>query len=901
MKRALKITAWTLFGILMTILVAFGIACYILFTPARLTPIVNRIAGNYITCPYEIGPVHLTFFSTFPRVGVRIDGLTVVNPMEGAQNDTVLSAGQVTASVNLRQLLRHNELIVPEAVLEDATVHYYIAKDGKTNLDIFASSTDTVPEEDTTAFALPFKALEVDGLRIKANHISYKDAQSGATYAELNDVLLEARAANWNEMNLHLQTSDLFACLSNESYADHVRFEFESPLRLKLDSMHFGFDKAKIALNEFAMTLDGDIALGDSIDMDLHLATTGAWKIEPLLRILPQAWVESIQQYQPQGDLALQTGVKGVISDTQMPVVTIDRLDANLWNSSVGIQGTVSNIQSDMLIDMQMALDAKIPDFEQFIPDDMTIQGSMKGTVNAQIRMSDLEKGVLTQGQMDLTTNRLTVTMDTTLDAELGVSAISLKGKQILSDKAVYQLTLTTDRLDGQFDDNKAVLDEAHLDVSLVGGKKIKAKLSADNFDGRMGAETTGRTQALKLEAAAKYNKNGENFLLTWNPRVGIHLKDGVFNAPDILPDILYVPSIDFTYSNHAMTIEDSRIELGNSDLNIHGDVQNIGQWFRHEGILEGTLDITSDHCDANQLLAWMSDDNGSEEPEPEDKTEVTNDSVITEPNPFLVPTDVNLALNTHIREVDIFNQNAKNLKGGIYLQEGSLILDEVGFVCRAAKLQLTAMYRSPRKNHLYLGFDYHMIDVDIDELLSMIPNLETMVPMLSSFKGQAEFHLAAETYLKSNYEPKMSTLRGAASLTGKDLVVLDGETFDKISKLLLFSKKTENKIDSLNAEITVYKNEIDVYPLCVQMDNYMVALGGRHNTNMTFNYDINVLRPIYLGVNVSGNIDDLQIKLAKCKFAQDFKPHWYQKVDNQSRELRERIKQSMERNVRIK
>ena len=278
----------------------------------------------------------------------------------------------------------------------------------------------------------------------------------------------------------------------------------------------------------------------------------------------------------------------------------------------------------------------------------------------------------------------------------------------------------------------------------------------------------------------------------------------------------------------------------------------------------------------------------------------MTNDSD-KESGPFLVPTDVNLALNTHMQEVVAFNQIAKDLKGGIYLNDGTLTLDEVGFVCRAAKLQLTAMYRSPRRNHLYLGMDYHMVDVDIDELLTMIPNLEQMVPMLSSFKGAAQFHLAAETYLNSQYKPKMSTLRGAASLTGKDLVVLDGETFSQISKLLMFNKKTENKIDSINAEITVYKNEIDVYPLCVQMDNYMVALGGRHNTDMTFDYDINVLKPIYLGVNVSGNIDNLKIKLAKCKFAQDFRPHWYQKADNQSRELRERIKQSMEKNVRIK
>ena len=270
------------------------------------------------------------------------------------------------------------------------------------------------------------------------------------------------------------------------------------------------------------------------------------------------------------------------------------------------------------------------------------------------------------------------------------------------------------------------------------------------------------------------------------------------------------------------------------------------------------------------------------------------------EAGPFLVPKDVNLALHTHMKEVEIFNQTAKDLKGGIFIKDGILILDEVGFVCRAAKLQLTAMYRTPRRNHLYAGLDYHMIDVDIDELLTMIPNLEEMMPMLRSFKGEAQFHLAAETYLTADYEPKMSTLRGAASLTAKDLVVLDGETFDQIAKLLRFKKKTENKIDSINAELTVYKNEIDVYPLCVQMDNYMVALGGRHNTNMTFDYDINVLSPLYLGVNVSGSMDALKIKLAKCKFAKDFRPRWFDKTDTQSRELRERIKKSMEKNVRI-
>ena len=364
-----------------------------------------------------------------------------------------------------------------------------------------------------------------------------------------------------------------------------------------------------------------------------------------------------------------------------------------------------------------------------------------------------------------------------------------------------------------------------------------------------------------------------------------------MFNYP------IVIPAIDFSYSNRMFVINRSQVHLGSSDFSLSGKVNNIGEWLEGKGILQGDLNFVSDYTDVNELMTMFSAEEGSEEEHVDKSKEET--ATAKQEGPFLVPTDVDLTLNTKIKMADVFTEQVHDLKGKMYVKNGILALEEMGFVCNAAKLQLTAMYRTPRRNHLYLGLDYHMLDVDIDTLIEMIPTLTDMVPMLSSFKGNAEFHLAAETYLNQKYEPKMSTLRGAASLSGKDLVVMDGETFSKISKLLMFNKKTENKVDSISAEVTVYKNEIDVYPFCVQMDNYMVAMGGRHNTNMTFDYDINVLKPIYLGVNVSGSLDNLNIKLAKCKFAKDFRPTWHRKVDTESADLRRRIRQSMQKNVK--
>ena len=334
------------------------------------------------------------------------------------------------------------------------------------------------------------------------------------------------------------------------------------------------------------------------------------------------------------------------------------------------------------------------------------------------------------------------------------------------------------------------------------------------------------------------------------------------------------------------------------------GELRNIGRWMRKKGVLEGEINFVSEATDADELLALLSAKQGSEEEairqEGEEAIRQEGEEISEETEPFMVPKNVNLTLNTQIKKATAFRQTASNLGGKIYIKDGTLVLEEMGFICNAAKLQLTAIYRTPRRNHIYVGFDYHMLDVNIQELVGMIPQIDEMMPMLRSFKGEAEFHLAAETYTNAQYQIKPSTIRGAASIFGKDLVVMDSETFSTISKLLMFNKKTENKVDSISAEMTIYKKEIDVYPFCVSLDNYMVALGGRHNLDMTFNYDVNVLSPIYLGVNVSGNLDDLDIKLAPCKFAKDFKPLFHRKVDNHSAELRSMIRESMRRNVKI-
>lgn len=1045
MKRALKIIAWSLSGIVLTVVAVVCIAIYLIFTPERLTPIARQLADKYVVCDHEIGEVDLTFFSTFPCFGASVKDVVIINPVTGAQSDTVLAVPELVVALDLMNAIK-GDIYIKQCRLKDAQANIYIAADGLTNYNVLAlPESEETPEEDTLSnegWRLNSFGWDED-LIVSARTLTFVDEKDTIS-ASLQNASISVAGLEKDTLIgalLDVKAEHIYASLKGETYANDLNIHLHLPALFN-NVEHVYINGTELQINEFGLSLDGEVGTpclqSGEYNMDLTLHT-GKWDIESLLALVPAQFTQALADLSIAGTIQLEADVKGQYTQTLLPrvqahvrlrdgegaykplpyelkdieldanadlrlnkgeqsAVTLHHLSATTKETSFSAKGQVDDVLGDMLMDVALKLDAHLPDFAYFLPKNMTLQGRTRGTADVRMRLSDLTNMRLEKGRInadltltdihyaqdsmvadlpkthaliqipnkqpskpkvnwariDLTTDKVDFQMATPLTAALKESMIQLEAGNMLSkDPVLYaavgldserpvevemdsmggtidaptlqlyaeyntkdttvmpvmQATLKCDALDGFFKDIKAELGISRLEASLSGGRKdksaprLQAKLNTKALNAKMGEELMAKTGRLNLEAAARYKAGEENILLQWNPRLKVNLKEGELNMPERLPETVKIPSIEFAYSNREMTIQNSRIELGKSDLNLKGNVRQIGKWFRHEAILEGELDVVSDHCDANQLMAWFSADSGSEEKEPvtnspESKAESQEQKAESEP--FLVPTDVDLALKTHVREVEIFNQVAKDLKGGLYVKNGEVILDEMGFVCRAAKMQLTAMYKSPWRDDLYVGFDYHMIDIDIDELLSMIPDLEEMVPMLSSFKGAAQFHLAVETYLNEKYQPKISTLRGAASLTGKDLVVLDGKTFSKISKLLLFKKKTENKIDSINAEITVYKDQIDVYPLCVQMDKYTVAMGGRHRTDMTFDYDINVLSPIYLGVHVGGDLDNLKIKLAKCKYAKDFRPHWYQKADTQSLEMRKIIKESMEKNVRI-
>ena len=148
MRKFWKVLLITALSLVSVLIVTVCVASWLVFTPERLTPIVRKQAEKFFTCQSEIGEVDLTFFSTYPNIGLRVKQFALINPMTDAPSDTLVKVQELLGIVDAAAWRKKKELILVGLELTGGSVNVYSDSLGNTNYDIVAIDTTSRPETD---------------------------------------------------------------------------------------------------------------------------------------------------------------------------------------------------------------------------------------------------------------------------------------------------------------------------------------------------------------------------------------------------------------------------------------------------------------------------------------------------------------------------------------------------------------------------------------------------------------------------------------------------------------------------------------------------------------------------------------------------------------------------------
>ena len=360
-----------------------------------------------------------------------------------------------------------------------------------------------------------------------------------------------------------------------------------------------------------------------------------------------------------------------------------------------------------------------------------------------------------------------------------------------------------------------------------------------------------------------------------WMPKGIVGFNRLRFRTPEFgLP--IRMSKTAVTVDGPKITLKNASVRIGRSNMTATGDMMGVYRAMTKGEKLTAHLSLTSDLIDCNQLINSLSF--------PEDTTEVLTDSVPSEMKLFVIPRNIDFELQTDLKKAIFEKMLFENVHGAVDIKNQAIHLEDLSMRALDADMKAVMVYKAGSPRGGYAGFDFKIRNINIAKLVDFVPALDTIVPMLRSFKGRVMFDVAADARLDSAMNIRIPTLRSAIHIKGDSLVLMDGETFAEISKMLMFKNKKENVFDSISVNVTVHDGNVTVYPFLVEIDRYKAAVGGEQGLDMNFNYHISILKsplPFKAGVNISGNLDKMKFRIGKAKYKDAVTPAAVHRVDS--------------------
>lgn len=984
-RKLIRVSAITVGALLLTGFVVVAFVINYVFTPDKLTPIVLNVANRSLDADLKVESVELTFFSTFPQFGLKVDEgflvSKVLNDSLPQKTDSLLAFKECVLIVNPLDYFLKNKISVYNLSLKNVAVYAYRNKTGKANWEIVKTSSDTLAVEKDTISQNKFDS-EIDIRQVELEHANLIfDDRNTEVYSRIDDVDLRLKLAltkGISSLGVEFENKNILFWQQGELLINKVAASLQTDIEIDRSTALWTLKNTGLTINGIRLDVNGELKrdtvtkmVGVNLKYGLH-----APSMETVMNMIPEAYVKR-GQISAKGEVKVDGTLEGNYGNKQLPAVSlnikINDASARYEGLPYGIDNFTADFESyidlmrrnpsflnlkilhfegahtkiladakveDLLVDplitlhtestVDLALAKTFP-----LQENVTIRGKLDAGLNLKCRLSSLKKQDIGRirlgGRLALKDFELKDTAkdfnflgnadlkfsdSETLQAELDIREIILNSRKFVSEidrmkaKVVstnpqdttkivtLQCELEMNKLRANIGDSLKIYSGKTAGTGELAPKEQNSAMPMISFSMRTDSLFFNANETkLALGVAgikAKLEKKNDSL---WIPRGIVGFDRLLVHTPEFgLP--LRVRKTAVTVDGPKITLRNASLKIGHSDMVATGEVMGLYRAMTKNETLKARLAISSEMIDCNQLINSfsLSEDSVS--------VAVTDTVSPTEMKLFVLPGNLDFELQTDLKKVVFGKVEFEDVCGKVDLKNRTLYLRNLEMRALDADMKAVMVYRADSVRGGYTGFDFKIRDINIAKLVDFIPSMDTIVPMLRSFEGRVQFDVAAEARLDSNMNIRIPTLRSAMYIKGDSLVLMDGETFAEISKMLMFKNKKKNVFDSISVNVVVNDGSVLVYPFQVSIDRYKAAIGGEQGLDMNFKYHISILKsplPFKAGVNISGNLDKMKIRVGKAKYKDDVTPAAIHKVDSTRMDLGRRIVERFHRIVGVR
>ena len=378
-------------------------------------------------------------------------------------------------------------------------------------------------------------------------------------------------------------------------------------------------------------------------------------------------------------------------------------------------------------------------------------------------------------------------------------------------------------------------------------------------------------------ETVAKYMKE-------WDVKGNLSIADGQLMTPAF--------PLENGIRNAAGSFDNDRIDLGNvtitsgaSDISGKATLTGLRRALTGgKGFFRLKAKLTSKNIDVNEILrAYAFSRTYRPDAAQEQKNENTSDAAYqaeiarTElPDSaggslIVLPANLDAEIGLEASRIRYDSLNVTWAASDIALRQRCLQVTNTVATSNMGDIYFEGFYSTRTKKDLRAGFDLNLVDITAEKVITLMPAVDTIIPMLKSFGGLLDCEMAVTSAIDEGMNLVLPSIDGIMRISGKNLSLKDSEQFTKIAKYLLFKNKAGAYVDKMSVNGMLRDNTLEVFPFVLDIDRYTFAASGIQHFDESFQYHISVIKspiPFRFGLNISGDsFDKLKFRPARAKY----------------------------------
>ncbi len=880
-KKILKIG-----GIVLLVLLVLAFTLPLMFK-GKILNIAKKEINGAVNARVDFMDVNISFFRSFPRLAVGLEGLEVVGVDEFSQ-DTLLSAKRIDIALNLFGLLGE-QIEVHGITIDGPRIHAIVTKEGKANWDIAKSDEEVVEEEQATEFNLSLKKY-----RIRDAYIRYDDRQGD----------MSALIEGLNHSGSGDFTADLFT-LVTQTEARAISFTYtgipylvSAKASLKADievdnpNSRYSFKTDDVALNDLQLATQGyfqfvnDTTYG--MDISFNAPST---EFKTLLSLIPAIYKTDFDKIKTSGKAVFNGFVKGEYNAVKMPAFQINLNVEDGFFQYPDLPQPVKNIAIVLKVDNpDGVLDNTVVDiskghvefgndpfdFRLLLKKPETVQdidASIKGKLNlAQVtEFVKLEGNTQLSGMIDADASAKghlqVITQQKpgpfSANGYVHINNLHYSSADLPVPVKNGNIQIRFDNPDGVADHTVIHIPQGHVELGsdpLDFNVRITNPATVLHFDGAVkgrfnlanvaqftalepGTSLKGQLDAnvaFKGNKAAIDKEQYDKINLSGNMQVA-----GVDYVSKDYPDGVQVSKAALTFNPTNITLNNLKAEYLKSVFTASGSLDNaIGYALKDEPIA-GTLQLHADQLNLNAFMGVSED---------------TTAATATTTEPFVVPKNISFTLNAAVDKLIYDKTTYNNLKGAVVIRDQTVYLRDVQMDALDGKLGISGSYatrQDPRQPAI--DFSYDIKGVNIEKAFYAFNTVQQLMPIGKFLSGTLNSQMSMQGRLGSDMSPVLTSLTGKGNFALLEGALKKFAPVEKIAQTLNVVELSSFSLKDVKGAFDFANGKVLVKPFKVKVKDIAMEIGGTHGLDQSMNYAIDMKLPrAMLGTQGNNLINNL-------------------------------------------